>query len=176
MLFRSPALPFANGGTVPLGVCNPVGGTCSVPTGTAVLTIGSNPIVQAVTSSSALTVVSNNAVLNISPWDMLSIFGSNFCSSGGTGCTSSQVLYGQPDVVSYAYPNSLSPDPSGATQRKLTVTFQVHGGNTVLGTAPLMFATNSQINIIVPGALAQNVGSQVDMFVNFGYRSEEAHV
>jgi hypothetical protein len=97
-----PNLPFPTGGAggpVTLGICNPAGGTCSIPTGTATLTIGTGPIIQAITSASAFTQVALPANPSVAPYDMLSIFGSNFCSSGGTGCGSSQILYGVQDAT-----------------------------------------------------------------------------
>jgi uncharacterized protein (TIGR03437 family) len=165
-------LPFStsgNGGNVTIGVCNPSAGTCSIATGTATLTIGSNPIIQAVTSSSALVQVTPPTLPTISTYDMVSVFGANFCSSGGTGCGTNTVLYGEPDPVLMTYPTTLSPDASGPTQRNLYVTFFAHGGSTVLGTAPLLFATNGQINLLVPSGVSGQIGSSVDMVVNFGY-------
>jgi uncharacterized protein (TIGR03437 family) len=167
-------LPFAvagTGGTVVIGICNPAGGTCSIPTGTATLTIGSGPIIQAVTSASAFVQVAPPAVQSVAPYDMLSIFGANFCTSGGTGCSTSQILYGVEDPTTLRYGTSVSPDAAGATQRLLTVTFQAHGSSTVLATAPILFATNGQINLMVPAALATSIGSQVDIVANFGYGS-----
>lgn len=161
-------LPFATGGNVPLGVCNPVNGTCTTATGTAPqpLAIGSNPIIQSVTSASSLIEVSGPTQPTIAPYDMLSIFGSNFCAP----CASNQVLYATPDPVLLSYPAFLTPDSTSPT-RNITVTFQTHGTSTVLATAPLLFATNSQINVIVPGGLSAEIGSTVDVVVNFGYGS-----
>lgn len=165
-------LPFAvagTGGSVPLGICNPTGGSCSIPSGTATLTIGGGPIVQAVTSASAFTQVAPPAFPSMSPFDMISIFGANFCSSGGTGCSSTQILYGAPDS-SFRYPNTLSADASGATQRLMSVTFQTHNVSpVVIATAALLFATNGQINLLVPAALSAYIGSSVDIVVSFGY-------
>ena len=165
-----PFSPTGQGGTVILGVCNPVGGTCTVPTGTTTLAIGSNPIIQAVTSASSYLQVTPPAVQTIAPYDMLSIFGINFCSSGGTGCNSSQVLYGAPDAITRYYPSSLSPDASSSTQRSLSVTFQTHATPpVVIANAPLLFATNSQINLLVPAAVSAQISGSVDIVVNFGY-------
>jgi len=165
-------LPFApggNGGTVALGLCN---GTCTIPTGTATLTIGAGPIIQGVTSSSAFTEVTAPAIPTTAPYDMISIFGANFCSSGGTGCSSTQILSGGPDPLTLRYPTTLSPDNAGATQRLLSVSFLVHGSSTLIGTAPLLFATNGQINVIVPAAVSGYVGAAtVDIVANFGYGS-----
>jgi uncharacterized protein (TIGR03437 family) len=166
-------LPFAvagTGGPVAIGICNPAGGTCTIPSGTATLTIGSGPIIQAVTSASAFTQVAPPALPAMAPYDMISIFGANFCSSGGTGCSSSQILYGTPDNT-LRYPTTLSPDTAGPTQRFLSVTFQTHGSSNVLATAPLLFATNGQLNLLVPAALSSSIGSSVDVVVNFGYAS-----
>ncbi len=165
-------LPFAvagAGGPIPLGICNPAGGTCTIPSGTASLTISGGPIVQAVTSASAFTQVTPPALPAMSPYDMISIFGASFCSSGGTGCSSSQILYGTPDST-FRYSTSLSPDASGPTQRLVSVVFQTHSLTpSLIATAPLLFATNGQINMLVPTALSGYINSTVDIVVNFGY-------
>jgi uncharacterized protein (TIGR03437 family) len=169
-----PYLPFSGlGGSVSFGVCNPQGATCSTPTGTVALTIGVNPIVQAVTSGSSYTEVTAPALTPVAPYDILSIFGTNFCISVGTGCTGSNaILYGSTDPVTLRYLNSLSPDSPGSTQRNLTVTFQTHASSPVaIATAPLQFATNNQINLLVPDAVKTYIGSTVDIVVSFGYGS-----
>jgi Putative Ig domain len=167
------ALPFSptgTGGTVVIGICNPVSGACSTPSGQATLSIGNNPIVQAVTSASAYLQVNPPSLQTIAPYDMISIFGTNFCTSGGTGCSSSQVLYGAADATTLTYPRTISPDPAGATQRNLVVTFQTQATPpVVIATAPILFATNNQINVMVPAALSSNIGTNVDMVVSFGY-------
>ena len=159
-----PFSPSGNGGNVVLGLCN---GTCTVATGTATLTIGKGPIIQGATSASSFIEVAAPTIPTFAPYDMVSLFGSNFCSSNGTGCSSSQVLSGAPDAVTHRYPTTLSPDNAGATQRSLTVTFLQHGTSTVIATAPLLFATNSQINMIVPAAVSSS--STADIVVSFGY-------
>jgi uncharacterized protein (TIGR03437 family) len=162
-----PFSPTGTGGLVTLGVCNPVNGTCTIPTGQVSLTIGNNPIVAAVTSASAFIQVAPPSLQTVAAYDMASIFGTNFCSSGGTGCSSSQVLYGSPSTGVLQYPASLSPDATGATQRSLTVSFYQQGTTTLIANAPLLFATNGQINLVIPGGVSSY--SSVDMIVNFGY-------
>lgn len=164
-------LPFAvsgTGGTVVIGVCNPGGGSCTIPTGQASLIIGAGPIIQSITSSSSFTEVAPGTAPTTAAYDMLSIFGAGFCSASGTGCSSTQILYGSPDTLTQRYPTSLTPD-SGSTPRNLSVTFYVHGsGGASLGSAPLLFATNSQINLLVPSAVAAHIGSgTVDLAVRF---------
>jgi uncharacterized protein (TIGR03437 family) len=173
---NDPYLPFSGaGGTVTFGVCNPGGGNCSTPTSTFNLTIGVNPLVQTVTSASSYMQANAPALTPVSAYDILSVFGTNFCVSGGTGCVASNpVLYGTTDPVTSRYLQILSPDAAGATQRVLSVTFQTHAAAAsivAIGTAPLLFATNNQINLVVPDGVKAYIGSTVDMVVNFGYGS-----
>ena len=165
-------LPFALGGTggsFVLGLCNPSGATCTTATGQATLTIGAGPIIQAVTSASAFTEVSAGTTPTTSAYDMLSVFGSNFCTSGGTGCGSATILSQAPDALTQRYPTSLTPD-TGSSPRNLTASFYVHGsGGALIASAPLLFATSSQINLLVPAAVSSHIGSgTVDLVVNFG--------
>jgi uncharacterized protein (TIGR03437 family) len=167
-----PFSPSGTGGTVIVGVCNPAGSTCTTPTSTASFNIGSNPIIQSVTSSASFIQVTAPTIQTIAPYDLLSLFGANFCSSGGRGCASTDTIKGIPDAATLAYPTWVSPDEEGSTQRKLTAVFQTRGGTpTVIATAPILFATNNQINLIVPAALASNSGTDVDLVVRFGYGS-----
>jgi uncharacterized protein (TIGR03437 family) len=168
-------LPFASGGQVNIGVCNPTTtGTCVVSQ--IAMQITPVPIVQAVTSASAFTEVTPGTLPVTSAYDMLSVFGQSFCTSGGTGCSSTQILYGLPDALTDRYPLLVSPD-SGGSPRNLTATFYAHGpGGAFIGNAPILFATNTQINILVPAAVI-NAGTPtlytsttglVDLVINFG--------
>ena len=180
-------LPFlvgSAGGPVYLGIVN---GSSTTATGTAILTIGGNPIIYGATSSSSFTEVSGGVLPSFAPYDMISIFGSNFCASQITfpavapalaftngGCSNTTILAGKPDPVYNVFPFSLTPDslilptpPASNLWRNLTVTFYPHGtlvGGTV---APLLFATNGQINTIVPGALTSSP-TEYDIVVSFG--------
>lgn len=171
----NPNLPFApsgTGGTVMLGVCNPSGTTCSTPTGTVTFTIGSNPIIDAVTSASSFRQVTAPQVQTVAPYDVLSIFGGNFCSSGGRGCSSSEVLFGALDPLTFAYPRWVSPDPAGPTRRELSVVFQTRATPPVeLGRGSILFATNNQINVLVPAGVNTAAGQDIDLVVRFGFGS-----
>ena len=112
----------ANGGTLVFGVCNPGGTNCSTPASTFNLTIGVNPIVQAVTSASSFMQAAAPALTPVSAYDLLSIFGSNFCVSNGTGCTSPNpaIMYGVTDPANptaLRYVTALSPDAAGGITR-----------------------------------------------------------
>ena len=162
-----PFSPTGPGGSVPIGVCNPVGGTCLTPTGTATLTITAGPIIQTITSASSFIQPNPGTPPTVSPYSMLSIFGTGFCASNGTGCNSNQVLYGSIDS-SLRYGTSISADSPGATQRFLKVAFQTRGSSpTLVAYAPILVATNSQINILAPSGISGQ--TDLDVVVTFGY-------
>jgi len=167
-----PYLPFSGtGGSVTIGVCNPQGATCSTPTATATLSIGINPIIQAITSASSFMQATPPALTPVAPYDILAVFGVSFCNSTGNGCTGPTAqLFGAADPVTFRYPTTLSPDAAGASQRNLSVTFQTHAATPVpIANAPLLYANDRQINLIVPDALKNFIGSTVDVVVNFGF-------
>jgi uncharacterized protein (TIGR03437 family) len=173
-----PNLPFAPGGVngvvggpVYIGLVN---GLSTTPNGPAMFTIGAGPIIQGVTSASSFVEVTAPTLPTIAPYDMISIFGSNFCSAGvsTTNCGSSTLLSNAPDALTARFGTTLSNDPAGNTQRVISVSFYQHGTTTLIANAPLLFATNSQINAIVPAGVSGYVGSNaVDLVVNFGYGS-----
>ncbi len=168
-----PFLPFSGaGGSLTIGVCNPgVSAPCYTPTSQKVIAIGINPIVQAVTSASSYMQAAPPLLTSVAPYDIVSVFGTNFCVSNATGCLEANaILYGSIDPNILGYQNWVSPDASGATQRKLTVTFQTHGSSpTLIANAPLLFATNGQINLLVPEAVKAYFDNTVDIVINFGY-------
>ena len=175
-----PFAPSGAGGPVVIGVCNPAGSLsgCNIATGQQTLTIGSNPIIQSVTASSSLIQVGPGATPSVAPYDMISIFGANFCASGGTGCGTNTLLIGQPDALTSSFSTALTPDVQPAAPaspislRQLSVTFWSTAGTPVLlGTAPLLFANNSQINALVPSGVFGQIGSTVSVVVTFGYGS-----
>jgi uncharacterized protein (TIGR03437 family) len=166
-----PNLPFlvgGPGGSIFLGVAN---GSTTIPTGTQTLTVGAGPIIYGVTSSSSFTEVSGGNLPQFAPYDMISIFGSNFCSSLNTGCSSTQILNTGPDAVTLRFPFTLSPDALPASgpdiRRQLSVTFYPHGTLASGLPAPLLFTSNTQINAIVPGAVLA-APTLYDIVVSFG--------
>jgi uncharacterized protein (TIGR03437 family) len=166
-------LPFATANSVvKFGVCNPQGAsTCAVPTGTVSLTIGAGPTFNSSGVVSASTFLP--VTTTVAPYDILSIFGSNFCTANGTGCTPGQLLYGNPTAPNLTYPTFLTPDANGigAAPRMLSVTFSKTGQTSI--NAPLLFATNSQINLLVPSGIAA-FGGSANITVNFGAVSSAA--
>jgi uncharacterized protein (TIGR03437 family) len=148
---------------VTLSVCNPTSGTCSTvyPASTAQFTIGSTPTVTELTSASAFVVQPSGPI--VAPYDLISLFGYDFCPA----CSTSYVMLGGPNA-NMIYPFSL---PDGqADNKSLTVTFQKNPSNNAAlasTAAPLLFGTNNQINLLVPGVLANYTGA-VDIVVTFG--------
>src|SRR5208282_2013023 len=64
------------------------------------------------------------------------------------------------------YSTALSPDGG---QRNLTVSFKLHtAAASTYVAAPLLFATNSQINLVVPANSFPAAASAVDVLVSFG--------
>jgi hypothetical protein len=166
-------IPFNASGSVVIGVCNPVAGVaCQIATASQTLYFGSSPIVQAVVSSSSL--LQTGSTPTVAPYDMISIFGSNFCPNCATSGSNS-ILTGAPDPLTMTYPASLAFTPTLAqTQASpaipaaaLTVTFQknANGSNFTTTNAPLLFATNGQINLLVPSVVP--VGQPVDIVVGY---------
>ncbi len=157
---------FATGGTVLLGVCNPGGGTCTTPTSTVTLSISAGPVIQEVTSASSYQQVSAGQTQSIAPYDMISIFGTNFCAASSPQCDSSTLIPGVLNAATLVYQNWVATDAAGATQRQLTVAFCPTGTTTGCTNAPLLFATNNQINALVPGTIATGT---IDIIVSYGY-------
>ncbi len=151
-----------------LAVCNPAVATpCPAASGWAQLTISAGPLIQAVTSSSGFVQVTPPALPTVAPYDMISLFGAGFCPL----CSSGQILQGAPAgaTLTYASAPTLTPNPNAANPSYLTVAFVNHSTGAAItnGAAPLLFATNNQINLLVPAAVAGQ--STVDIVVSFGY-------
>jgi len=150
-----------------LGVCNPaVANPCPVISGFQPLTISAGPLIQAVTSSSSFVQVTPPALPSMAPYDMVSIFGAGFCP----GCSTGQVLLGAPNAATLTYVSTpvLTPNPnavSPAVPNYVTVSFLTHPSGALIANAPLLFATNGQINLLVPSVLTPGI---VDIEVNYG--------
>jgi uncharacterized protein (TIGR03437 family) len=151
--YAAAGTPFATSGASAfvIGVAN--GASPIIAVATAVIGVTSAPIVSGITSASSFVDAAAGTNPSAAPYDVLSIFGTNLCPL----CTgTNSVLVAAPDPVFYRFPTFLSPD--GGTH-KITVTFSKPGAATTLLPGYLLFATNSQINVAVPGALASLVST-----------------
>jgi uncharacterized protein (TIGR03437 family) len=129
-------------GTVALAAKNQVSDTAT----TAILTVTTAPIISAVTNSASYQQQSPGATPKIAPYDMISIFGDNFGPSGAN-----PIVTGVPDATFFNFPTML--DTTGAFT---VVKFYKADGSTFIAQAPLMFASEQQINAVVPAAVTGN--------------------
>jgi uncharacterized protein (TIGR03437 family) len=139
--YLTSGIPFATAGATALyiGVAN--GATPAVAVATAAVTITSAPIISSITNAASFIETAAKAA----PFGIISIFGTNLCP----GCTGTNaVLVAVPDAVFLRFPTFVSPDGT----HKVTVTFtKAAGANPLPGY--VLFATNNQINVTVPGGL-----------------------
>lgn len=150
--YTSTGAPFATAGAAAfvIGVAN--GQSPVIATSTATVGVTAAPIISGITSASSFVDAAPGTNPKIAPYDIISIFGNNLCPL----CTgTNNVLVGAPDSVYFRFPTFLSPDGS----HKITVTFSKPGASTTNLPGYLLFATNNQINVAVPGALSTLEGT-----------------
>ncbi len=149
--YSGAGVPFATAGATALviGVAN--GASPTTPSVTVPLGVTSAPIISTITSGSSFVDASVGTPPIAAPYDIVSIFGTNLCPL----CTgTNNVLVAAPDAVFSRFPTFLSPDGT----HKITVIFTKPTTTTTLP-GYLLFATNNQINVLVPGALSTVVGA-----------------
>jgi uncharacterized protein (TIGR03437 family) len=144
------SIPFEDGTTTPTGILTTVGQnvTISITNGitgettpvSVTLYITSSPVVYSVTDAGALVEPTPGKIPNVAPYEVVSIFGNNFCPT----CSAPVVA----PVVSSRYPTTVT-----AASDPLTVTFYKADGTTVVGDAYLLFVSDTQINAIVPSTV-----------------------
>jgi len=170
--YATTGVPFATAGTGTnffIGVANNTGGVVPITapsSATTGLTITASPIISGITSASAF--VDNGGTPKAAPYDILTIWGSNFCPLC-TGTAAVQV--GAPDATYSRYPTYVTPDTSGTTH-KVSVAFSKPGGGGSPANLPgyILMATNNQINVLVPGAISTlHASSPAGVNVIVGY-------
>ena len=122
---------------------------------TATLTVTTAPIIYAVTNSASYQQESQGATPDVAPYDLVSIFGDNF------GPTAGAVVVGAPDTSFFKFPVSLA---SGG--HNIAVNFYKADGTTVIGQAPLLFASEFQINALVPAGVTGNTTVKISVTYN----------
>jgi uncharacterized protein (TIGR03437 family) len=160
---------FSTAGTpLTLAVINPNGGTPAAPTTgppVANLAVVNVPIINAITSAS--TYVESGTAAVFAPYDFVTIFGTNMCPD--CGGSNPDLLTGVPDATFFRYPTALSPDAT----HYLQVQFNKHTGGTLIAQGYLVFANNTQINVLVPAGVGTAsptlIGAgTVDVVVSYG--------
>jgi len=160
--YDSTGAPFKTAGSLTIGVAN--GANPAAPQNTKTLTITTAPIINSVTSASSFIEPVLGADPIVAPFDVISVFGSNFCPTSLAACATP--IVGTPDAY-FRYPTWLSPDPNiaaPALPHKLTVMFsKTAAGNPAWANVPayLLFANNNQINALVPAAVLAQAGAGV---------------
>jgi uncharacterized protein (TIGR03437 family) len=160
-------IPATSGGSTPKALLSAAGAvTLSIQNGalgTAVpetLTVTTNPIVYSVTDAGSLVEPVAGATPTFAPYELISIFGANFGPVAGTP------VQGTLDSNS-RYPASLT-TAGGA----LTVAFNKLATTTLIANAYILFATNNQINLLVPSGVAGN--ATANLVVSVGSASASA--
>ena len=166
---------FTNAGTpLSIAVLNPNGNSSptapTTPAGAlANLNVVNVPIIDSVTSAATFIEPTAAAPTLFAPYDLITIFGNNLCPDCGGSNPAN--LVGAPDSTYFRYPLNLSPD-SGT--HFLQVQFNKHSNQTLVAQGYLLFANNTQINVLVPAALATvSAGAligtgTVDIVVSYG--------
>jgi uncharacterized protein (TIGR03437 family) len=124
-------------GTVGISITN---GLSAEVAATATLTVSASPIIYSVTDAAALVEPTPGSPATVAPYELISIFGNNFCPT----CTAPV----QATLTSNRYPATLM-----AGGHSLTVGFYQSDGTTLIANAFLLFATNTQINALVPSTV-----------------------
>jgi uncharacterized protein (TIGR03437 family) len=158
--FLSTGVPFATAGAAALlvGVANGTNPANPVTAAMVSLGVTAAPIISAVTSASSFVSAASSKA---APYDIISIFGSNFCPL----CTgTNSVLVGAPDVTYSRFPTSLTPDSNA---HKISVTFSKPGTPATTLPGYILFATNTQINVLVPGNVTTLNNTGVNLQVGY---------
>jgi uncharacterized protein (TIGR03437 family) len=155
----------AAGTPVTIGVYNPAGGTVTTETSTLALPVTVSPIITAITSASTFIQASAPANPTFAPYDIISLFGSNFCPDCD-GTTNPATMLGTPDPTYSRYAKALTWD---AGTHNLVVNFNKASDHSLISAGYLLFATNNQINVFVPAGVGTLIGSaSVEVVVTYG--------
>jgi uncharacterized protein (TIGR03437 family) len=150
-------------GTVGISVTNALAGETAATTS---LTVTTDPIVYAVTDGAALQEVAPGGTPSFSPFEIVTLFGDNFGPTAGTPVQGTLDTYSR-------YPTSLT-----ANSNPLTVSFYkqgVVGAGTKIADAYLLFATNNQINALVPSGVTAAGITQLQIVVTYNGNSSTAY-
>ncbi len=108
------------------------------------LYVTAKPVIYSITDAAALTEPTAGSQPTVAPYELITIFGNNFCPT----CGATPVVA---PVASSRYPTTLTAPASGG--HPLTVTFYKSDGVTLVGDAYILFANDTQINALVPSSV-----------------------
>jgi len=160
-------IPATDGGSTPKAILSAAGAvTLAIQNGalgsavSKTLTVTTNPIVYSVTDAGSLVEPAAGATPTFAPYELITIFGANFGPVAGTPVQATL-------DSNQRYPASLS--TTGGT---LTVAFNKAATTTLIADAYLLFATDDQINLLVPSGVTGNTTANI--VVNVGSNSTTA--
>lgn len=160
-------IPATDGGGTPKAILSATGAvTLAIQNGaigsavSKTLTVTTNPIIYSVTDAGSLVEPVAGANPTFAPYELITIFGANFGPAAGTPVQATL-------DSNERYPATLS--TAGGT---LTVAFNKLATTTLIANAYLLFASNNQINLLVPSGVAGNATANI--VVNVGSNSTTA--
>ncbi len=157
-LVNGKAAPLAIGVANQTGLTTPTVATASWP-----LNVTTAPVVYGVTSTASFIQPNPGSNPNAAPYELLSIFGDNFGLTGSNLATATMTSFNQ-------VPTTLTLSGTGAKAVNMTVAFKALGAKSAIN-APILFANQNQINLIVPSALP--VGTTATVTVTSGTSSSD---
>lgn len=153
---QSTAANILAAGTITLNITNGLTGeTVQIES----LTVTNAPIINSITDAAALIEPATGTAPNLAPYELISIFGSNFDSGAAVAATTD----------SYSrYPNSLTVPTSGG--HALSVAFYKQGtigSSTLIGDAYLVYVSSTQINALVPSGVTASGVTGLQIVVTY---------
>jgi uncharacterized protein (TIGR03437 family) len=157
MVVTLPCATYTNPGTPPGAVYLKVTDTGVTGTGTITVVVTTAPIIYAVTNSASYLAPASGSNPQVAAYELLSIFGANFDPGAASAVVATPNSLGM-------YATSLT---DSTTTNTVTVSFNAGsaaanisaGTATDQGDAPILFASNNQINIVVPSTVASLLGT-----------------
>jgi uncharacterized protein (TIGR03437 family) len=170
MWITIPGVAFTNttGNTIYIGVANQIAGSAPTslpgsPAGVSTsIKITTNPVIVSVTNSASYLQPNPGTPPSIAPYEVISIFGNFFTSA-------TPFFPGVPDTY-LKFPSTITV----ATGKTVSVAFAYTDslGHAQTASAPLLFATPTQINAIVPGGVT--VSGQANVTVTYNSLTSDA--
>jgi len=130
---------------------------------TATLNVTTFPIVNAITDGAAVVAPATGATPKFAPYEMVTVWGSNFGPTAGTPVVAT--------TTSSVYPTSLT-----TNGHALSVAVYKQDGTTLLANAPLLFASNDQINMMVPAEIIGTGITGLQFVVTYGLNSSQPYM
>jgi len=130
---------------------------------TATLNVTTDPIINAITDGAAVVAPAPGATPKFAPYEMVTIWGANFGPTAGTPAVATP--------TNSVYPTSLT-----TNSHALSVAVYKQDGTTLLANAPLLFASNDQINALIPSEIIGTGITGLQFVVTYGLNSSQPYL